>query len=392
MGRDSERRAWLVVAGCFLIATGFNASLFGPASVVPLLVAEFGIDKPTAGLAISAVYVAWLALQLPGGFLMDRYDNRRLVWGGVALFFSASVAGLYAPTYGQFLLTRLVAGAAAVFLWTANANIVARTVPASHRAVGTSLFVASAPAGGTVAQVAGPHLASAVGWRAVLVAYPLLTLAGLPLFYGWLREPVRNETRITLPAFLASLRNRTVLSVSVSSFCAYSLFVYFTAWMPTYGAEVLALDLAAAGALAGLVPALGLVARPGGGWLSDRIGGRRRPVLVAAFALSLPALAGVTLVSSAVGFAVVLALAGVGSQLGIGVFYVYVDELSGPETGGTGLAVLTTFSITGALVAPVLAGWLVEQFSWTATVGAGVALALVGIGTVLPVAEAETEA
>jgi predicted MFS family arabinose efflux permease len=60
--QDPARRPWLVLGGCFLVATGFNAYLFAPASIVPLFVDEFGIDKPAAGLAISAVFLGWTLL------------------------------------------------------------------------------------------------------------------------------------------------------------------------------------------------------------------------------------------------------------------------------------------------------------------------------------------
>ena len=384
---QAHPRPWLVLAGCFLVSTGFNAYLFAPAPLVPLLVGEFGIDKPAAGLAISAVFLAWVLLQLPGGLLMDRYDNRLLVWAGAALLFVAAALGTVAPSYGTFLLTRFLAGGSALFLWTTGANVVDRSFPASSRAIGTGIFIASAPAGVTLAQFAGPLIAAAFGWRATLVAYPAVTAVGLPLLYVLLREPVRNESRLGLSTFAAALRDRTILLVSVSSFCAYSLFVFFNSWMPTYGTDVVSLDLATAGAMTALVPAMGLLARPGGGWLSDRIGGRRRPVLVATFVLVLPALVGVTLVSSTLGFAAALVLAGVGSQLGTGVFYVYVGELSAEETRGTGLAVLTTLSISGALTAPVLTGWLIERFSWDAAFGFGGLLAVVGVVAVALVSE-----
>jgi nitrate/nitrite transporter NarK len=376
-----------VLCGCFLVSTGFNAYLFAPAPVVPLLVTEFAIDKPTAGLAISATFLAWVLLQIPGGLLMDRYDNRLLVWAGAGLLFVAAVAGTLVPDYRTFLLTRFLAGGSALFLWTTGANVVDRSFPASKRAVGTGLFIASAPAGVSLAQFAGPLIATAAGWRATLLVYPTVTAVGLPFLYVLLRDPVRNESQLELGTFLAALRNRTVLLVSVSSFCAYSLFVFFNSWMPTYGTDVVSLDLATAGAMTALVPAMGLLARPGGGWLSDRIGGRRRPVLVGTFLLVLPALVGVTLMTSVLGYGAVLVLAGVGSQLGTGVFYVYVGELSAEATRGTGLAVLTTLSISGALTAPVFTGWLIERFSWDVAFGFGAGLAVVGIVAVLLVSE-----
>lgn len=51
-------RPWLALTGCFLVATGFNAYLFAPASIMPPFVAAFDIDKTAAGLSISAVFFA----------------------------------------------------------------------------------------------------------------------------------------------------------------------------------------------------------------------------------------------------------------------------------------------------------------------------------------------
>jgi MFS family permease len=374
--------------GCFLIATGFNAYVFAPASIMPPFVAAFGIDKPAAGLSISVVFLAWVLLQVPGGLLMDRYDNRRLVWGGVLVFLAAAVAGLFAPTYPAFLATRFVGGATAVFLWTANANIVGRSFPSARRAVGTSLFVASAPAGVTLAQAAGPALEAAVGWRGVVAAYAIVAVCGVPPFVGALDAPVRNESALSVGTFAAALGDRRVLAIALSSFCAYSLFVFFNSWMPTYAVEVIGVDAGTAGTLAALLPAMGLAARPGGGWLSDRIDGRRRPVIVAAFLVVIPALVVAAVATSVVGFAAALLFAGVGSQLGTGVFYVYVEESSPAESGGTSLAVLLTLSVAGSLVAPVAAGWLVERVSWTAAFGFGGLLAVGGVVAIALVPEA----
>ncbi|MFC6992266.1 MFS transporter [Haladaptatus sp. GCM10025707] len=378
----SARRPWLALAGCAIVSIGFNAYLFAPASILPSFVTAFAIDKPAAGLAISVVFLAWALFQIPSGFLMDRYDNRRLVLAGAVLFLGVSAASLVTTTYPAFLATRFVGGIAAVFLWTANANIVSQSFPPQRRALGTSLFVASAPAGVTLAQAAGPTLVPFLGWQGVVAVYGVVTLCGLPLFVWALDQPVRNESALSAGNFVAALGNRRVLAIALSSFCAYSLFVFLNSWMPTYATEVVGVDIAVAGALTALVPAMGLVARPGGGWLSDRLGGRRRPVIVAAFLLVVPALVGAGLSTSVVGFAAALLLAGIGSQLGTGVFYVFVEEVAPTESAGTSLSVLMTLSITGSLVAPVAAGWLVETLSWTTAFVVAGLVAACGIAAV----------
>ena len=372
----------MALSGCFLVATGFNAYLVAPASVLPLLVAEFGVDKPTAGLAVSAVYLGWVLTQLPAGLLMDRYDNRLLVVVALFLFVLASLAGAVTTGFRPFLLTRFLGGTGAAFLWTANANVVSRVFPTERRAFATSLFVTAAPVGFGLAQLAGPMLADAAGWRAVQVAYPLVALAGLPPFLLALPDPVRNETRLSLAKFARTLRDPAILLVSTSSFCASFLFLFYNSWMPSFATDTLGVSLAAAGAATSLVPITGVLARPVGGLLSDRVGGRR-PVLVGSFLASLPIAAGVAVVGSFFAFAVLLALAGFAIQLGIGVFFAYASELGDRETSGTSLAVLTTIFVLGSLLGPVLGGWLVESYSWLVGFGFAGLLAVAGAATIL---------
>lgn len=365
------------------MGAGFNAYLIAPASIIPLLTEQFGVDKATAGLSISVFFLSWGLMGIPGGLLMDRYDNRRLAFVGTAVFVAASVATALAPNYAVFLLVRLVGGATGAFLWTANANIVSRVFPESKLAVGTGLFVASGPAGQAVAQFLGPILSSAAGWRSVFIAYPILAAAGVPVLYLAVREPVVSDEHVSLARFARTLRNPTILTVSLAAACSYALFVFFNSWMPTYATEVLSIELAAAGAATALLPFAGIVARPGGGWISDRLDGRRRPVIVASFLLSLPVIFGISLVASPGGFAILMVSAGASVQLAIGVYYVYVSELAEPGTTGTCLAMVTSISTMGSLVAPVLAGWLIDTVSWTAGYGFAVLLAVGGIGFVL---------
>lgn len=376
------RRHWVVLFAGWLVSVGYTAFLIAPASVLPLLAEEFGIQQGTAGLSISAVYLSWALLQLPGGLLLDRYDNRKLVPVGVGCYLLAAVGCLLAGTYPTFLLARVVGGVAALFLWTGGANIVSSTFPPETRALGTSLFVASAPVGFAVGQFAGPHVASALGWRAIFPVYALVTVVGFPLFW-YASTPAREEASLTVRGFLAALRNPAVLALSAASFCAYSLFLFFNSWMPAYATEELGIGLAVAGTAAALFPLASALARPSGGWLSDRLGGRRRLVVAGSFLCSLPLFLVVVLARTPLVFAAALLGAGFVSQLSVGVLYVYVDELADVGTAGTSLAVLTTLSVTGSLVSPALSGWIVETFSWQAAFVYAGALSAAGLALTL---------
>lgn len=379
---DQRSPAGVFVA-CFLVSVGANAYMLAPASIVPLLVERFAVSKATAGLAISAAVFGSVLVQLPGGFLMDRYDNRRLMLAGVVVFVPVAVAGTLVESYYAFLLARVVAGLAAGGLFVLGANVVAEVFAGDRQGFVTTLFVASAPVGFAVSQVGGPPLGARFGWGAPFVAYPALAALGYLVFRLSRPAAIRTGDRISLREFRLAFRNRGVVLVSMAGFCSYVLYIFLNSWMPTYAAERLPVTLEQAGAVTALLPAVGVVARPAGGWLSDRLGYRRRAVVAASLALALPAFVVVSRAISVLLFATVMLGVGFSLQFGMGVYYVYARELANPGAAATSLTIFTTVSFVGTLVAPPLGGWLVETVSWEPTFLVHVGVGVLGVGLVL---------
>ncbi|WP_276247185.1 MULTISPECIES: MFS transporter [unclassified Haladaptatus] len=345
--------------------------------------ASFGIDRPAASVSISAVFLTWALLQIPGGYVLDRYDNRRLVLAATMLFLVAATAGVFTASYAAFLATRLVSGACAVLMFVGSVNILGRTLPDARRALGLSLFIASPPLGIALAQFAGPQIALRFGWQSAMLAYTALAFGGFLIVLVFLRDPLETGGQVTLRQFLKTLSNPAVLLVSTASLCTYAVWNFLVTWMPSYGTDVLGINLAAAGAAAALVPLAGILARPSGGWLSEALGGRLRPVIATSFILTVPLLLALSSAPTPRVFAVLLALTGASVNLSVGLYLVYVNQFTGASTHGTSLSVLLTFSQVGNLVSPVLGGWMITQYSWTMGFGFAAVLALLGLATVL---------
>lgn len=371
-----------ILAGLFLLSAGFIGYVIVPASTLPLVMASFGVGKAAASASISVVFLTWAALQIPGGFLLDRHDNRRLVVIAGVVFLLSAATGFVVQSYEAFLLSRLVSGASAVFFVVGSVNVLTQVLPEARQSLGIGVFIASPPFGAALGQFAGPRIADAAGWRMGLLAGGALGLLGLILVLALLDEPVLTGGAISLPEFATSLRNPSVLLVSVASLCTYAVWTFLLTWMPTYGTEVLGIELAAAGAATALVPLAGIASRIGGGWLSELLGGRLRVIIAASFVSSIALLYLLSGAPSPTAFAVLLALAGAAVNLSVGLYLVYVNLLTPAATQGTGLSVLLTFSQVGNLLAPVAGGWAIDQLSWTAGFGFAAGLAVVGLASI----------
>lgn len=378
-----EWRPWGVLAGLFLLTAGLVAYVIAPASILPLFADAFQVGKPAASAAISAVFLTWALLQIPGGFVLDRYDNRLLVSLAAIVFILAAAGGLLASSYPTYLVTRLVTGACAAFVFVGSVNVLNRVLPEDRRALGIGVYIASPPSGLAVAQYTAPLITESYGWRAPTVAYLLVATAGLGIFVVLLGRRIESPGKVTVQQFAAALREPSILLVSVAGFCTYAIWTFLNTWMPTYGTEVLGIDLAAAGAATALVPLAGIVARPGGGWLADLLDGRRRPVIVTSFVATIPLLYLLSAAPSPSAFAVLLASTGAAVNLSVGLYLVSVHTLADAATPGTSLSVLATFSQLGNLIAPIVGGWLIVEVSWSASFGFVAVLAIVGLVTIM---------
>jgi nitrate/nitrite transporter NarK len=156
-------------------------------------------------------------------------------------------------------------GVAAGGLFVLGANVVAEVFADLRQSFVTTLFLACAPIGYAVSQIAGPALGSAFDWQAPFIAYPAIATGDYALFAATRPSSIRTGDPISLRDFRLALRNQAVLLVSLVRFCSYVLYIFLNSWMLTYAADRLHLALEQTGTIAALLPAVGIVARPADG-------------------------------------------------------------------------------------------------------------------------------
>jgi NNP family nitrate/nitrite transporter-like MFS transporter len=194
---------------------------------------------------------------------------------------------------------------------------------------------------------------------------------------------------MTLAGFTRVVRNRNVWAVVAVTILGYSLYMVFNSWMPTYLTRRFGVSLAESGTFVALFPAVGILARPTGGWLSDTVlDQQRRPVFAASF-VGATVLAVAMFYSTTVAVLVaMLVLAGVFIQLQIGIMYQSIQEFVDPSAAGTAVSLASVAGWLGSFVAPVLAGELVTTTGVDAVLFAfAVGLGVTGALTVWQMAE-----
>ena len=258
------------------------SSFFAP--LLPLLVAKLGLSLTMVGTLVALSSITSSFSQPLFGLLSDRMRRPWFVALGpltAAIFMSA--LGL-APSYGVLVALLMLAGLGVAAFHPQAAALASET--SGRRSISMAIFVT----GGTLGFALGPLFAVGVvtafglerTWVAVI---PGVAATALLLF--WLRRmEARPREHVKPPPFRAL---RPVLRPLVLLYAAtVSRSVVATGYMtflPLYLHER-GYSLAQSGATVSLYLLFGAVGGFFGGWLADRVGGRR--VIAASFAGALP--------------------------------------------------------------------------------------------------------
>jgi MFS family permease len=371
------REVVVLAAVAFAVAVGFGVV----APALPVFARDFGVGRTAAGAVISAFAFMRFVSALGGGRLVDRLGERVVLASGIAIVaVSSALCGL-AQSYLQLLLLRAVGGIGSAMFTVSALSLLLRVVSPAQRAQASGLFQGGFLLGGVTGPAFGGLLAG-ISLRIPFFVYAAtLAVAGsiamVFLSHSSLRAKERTAPRperTKLTDALANPAYRTALVTNLGA--GWTLFGIRSSLVPLFVIEGLHRDPLWTGIgllVTSLVQAVLLLPA---GHLADTRG--RRPALIlgtSAVAASMLVMAASTSVPLYVG---AMALFGVGGAfLGTASSAVVGDVAGGG--GGTVVAAYQMSSDLGAITGPLLAGWLVDSYSYAAAFGASAGILLVGV-------------
>ena len=369
---ESTEKTSIIFWRIVTIATGWLVLLFvgsyliTPASILTVVMNDLDITEATAAALVSMPQVTATVVGIPVGLYLDRVQTRGVVPAAAVVLLIGSVGDWFAGGAGNISLliaSRLFAGAGMFVLWVVCINVASSTVPPTRRATATSVIISGYPAGYALGQFSAPRVAEIVGWPGVFPLFGAAVLVSSVVFYFAVGNVTRFETPAESPTF-AEFRqvfvNRNIWSIVIVTVLAYSLYMVFNSWMPTYIIQQFDVSLAESGTFVALFPAVGIIARPVGGWVSDVVlNQRRRPIFAASFVGAIVVTVALFYTIRVTILVMMLILAGVVIQLQIGLLYQSAQEFVDPKAAGTAVSIASVAGWLGSFVAPVIAGELV---------------------------------
>ena len=257
---------------------------------------DLGLTKLQMGWVMGAFFWGYALLQIPSGWVGDRFGSR----GPLALFSAAwSVAtGLMAlmTGYASLVALRLTCGAAQAGLFPCSTKTMVEWIPAARRGAASGVLGSSMSLGAALAlPLTGALLDHGLGWRTVLALYVAPGLAWAIGFYVWFRDrpeehPSVDEAELALihgqptseigvsaqeprPAtpWPLILSSAPLWFLSAQQFFRAAGYMFYASWFPTFLKETYSVSTEQSGWLTSLPLLAVVVGSPLGGILADRL-------------------------------------------------------------------------------------------------------------------------
>ena len=290
----------------------------------PRLAEDLGIEAKQMGVILSAFGWTYAAMQVPGGWLVDKVRPRVLYPAAIALWSIATIGLGFVGNLVGLVILRLAVGALEAPAYPINNRVVTTWFPERERASAIGFYTSGQFVGLAFLTPALIYLQQHLGWHMVFVVTGAIGLLWAVVWYALYREPrehrganpaeialiaqggglvdlatkIRPRSKFEWADLRAVLNKRKLWGVYLGQFFLNSTLWFFLTWFPTYLVKYRGMDFIKAGFLASLPFLAAFLGVVSSGLLSDFLVRRGCSL---GFARKMPIISGLLISSSIVG-------------------------------------------------------------------------------------------
>ncbi len=136
------KKRWFMLFLLFILTAINYLDRTNMAVAAPSMSSDLGFDAATMGLLFSAFAWSYGLMQIPGGWLLERFGSRVSYTVSLFLWSAFTVAMGFGKSFASLFGIRLAIGAAEAPAFPTNSRVVAAWFPDKERATATSIYTA----------------------------------------------------------------------------------------------------------------------------------------------------------------------------------------------------------------------------------------------------------
>jgi MFS family permease len=333
-----------------------------------LIQADLHLDAGQLGLLFSAFFWTYALVQIPVGWLAERYGAHRVLALGLTLWAVATILIGAATTFPMLLGLRLLLGIGESVGFPCVAKLIAAVVPVKSLGTANGTVAFAYLFGPAVGTFCGGLLMEQYGWRTAFVVFGGLSLVWL---VPWLRvklppQAVRRSDA-DKPDLRTILKQTSLWGTCLGLFSSNYTFYFMLTWLPFYLVHERGFTTGEMAQFAGVAYVVNAVSAIAGGWLTDRLIGNGQ---------SANRVYKTTMVLTHVGSVVCMVCMALGSRpLALGAIFGYQflcgvqspgvyaipQILAGPRATGRWVGIQNSLGSLAGVVAPAATGFIIKS-------------------------------
>lgn len=287
---QASRVRWRIFAIIFGLTVINLVDRVSLSIAMPTIAHEFQLTPAIQGLILSSFFWAYALLQIPGGWLIDRYGPRRVIGWSTGLWGVFQTLAAFATGGLSLIFARVALGAAEAPLFPAGGKLNSLWLASSERGRGAVLMDCGGPLGVALGGLLIAYLIAVFGsWRTAFFIAGIATLAMAWLAWRYLRDDPAthpgvnaaelariNEGRTTSVAQAAKagarglgIARRSLAGILIGRASWAMVFFGLLTWGPSYLAQARGFDIKGIGAATFLIFLCGAAGSLVGGFLCD---------------------------------------------------------------------------------------------------------------------------
>jgi ACS family glucarate transporter-like MFS transporter len=389
-GNDQKTNVRYLILAILFVTTAFNyidRSALGIAA--PVMKNDLYLDAVSLGIAFSAFNWAYTFLQIPGGWLLDRFGSRVVYGLGLLIWSLFTFFQGFASSFLMLFLFRFVVGLAEAPSFPGNSRITTMWFPQHERGLAVAIYNSSQYFGLALFTPILAWVLHAYGWKAIFYTAGLAGVFLSILWFKFVHDPKKhprvNQAEIEYiqqgggladsgnQSFKTKwfhvrllLTNRQMIGIYIAQFSQNTIVWFFLTWFPTYLVQEKHLSILKAGFVASIPYVGAFVGGIVGGYLSDWLLKRGKSLGVAR---KTPIVLGFLLSSSVVlanyttspGLIIVIMSVAFFAKGMAGLTWTLVGDMSPKEIIGLSGGIFNTFGNLAGIVTPIVVGFIVNR-------------------------------
>jgi MFS family permease len=337
-------------------------------TAIPLIQRDLALDNEQVGRLLSAFFMVYAFIQIPVGWLAERYGAHRVLAAGLVVWSAATMLMGVTSSFTMLFCLRMLLGLGESAGFPAVSKLMAAVVPVERLGLANGIVAFGylmAPGAGIFA--AG-LLIDHVGWRGTFVTFGALSLLWLvPWAFVKLPKLATARSDAETPTWSMVLRQKGLWGTSLGLFSSNYMWYFMLSWLPGFLVNERGFsmhEMEHVGTLGYLVNGCSALAT---GWAVDRYVKRRgsanfayKLVMVVAHAGAVPCMLGMALgsqdlaVVSMFGFQVLMGASSPG-------VYAMSQILAGPRASGRWVGIQNSVGNLSGIISPWLTGVIVDR-------------------------------